>query len=180
MDDTVIAPVASSDCPEIKEKLLQHEECLRREGMHLALETPTHLQAEDSPSRNYLNDQVRLDDDDAMQSIDTEYYASLYFTHFHPQWPFLHEQSFQYNHDPPVLVLAVVMIGLWVTGEARARRLAWKIHARLHGLLKEQMVSTCLLPRDNPSKDFFPYMSSVFGSNMIIGDMGHIKGPKRP
>lgn len=80
-------------------------------------------------------------DEDTTQPIDTPYYVDLYFAHFHPQWPILHERSFQYKHDPIVLVLAVVMFGLWVTGEAKARRQAWKIHARLHTLLKEQMVS---------------------------------------
>ncbi|KAL2007887.1 hypothetical protein VTN00DRAFT_7869 [Thermoascus crustaceus] len=163
MGSTTVAPVAFSDCPKIKEKLLQHEERLRREGMHLALETPTHPQTEGSPSRNYLKNQVHLDDDDAMQPIDTEYYASLYFAHFHPQWPFLHEQSFRHKHDPPVLVLAVVMIGLWVTGEARARRLAWKIHARLHVLLKEQIavwdISKAQNGRDNARWPMATYQS---------------------
>lgn len=73
-------------------------------------------------------------------SIDTEYYVRLYFDHFHPQWPFLFRQSFRSKHEPPVLVLATVMIGLWITGEARLQKLAWEIHSRLRAMLEAQMV----------------------------------------
>ncbi|KAL1884664.1 hypothetical protein Plec18167_002256 [Paecilomyces lecythidis] len=80
-------------------------------------------------------------DDDATQPIDTAYYINLYLVHFNHHWPFIHEGSFQYREEPTVLVLALVMVGLWITGEAKARRQAWKIHDRLHTLLKEQMTS---------------------------------------
>jgi uncharacterized Zn finger protein (UPF0148 family) len=85
------------------------------------------------------NDQISLDIMTTW-SIDTEYYVALYFDHFHPQWPFLFRQSFQSKRERPVLVLATVMIGLWITEEARLQRLSWEIHGRLHAMLEAQMV----------------------------------------
>lgn len=87
------------------------------------------------------NDVTQRSDSGSSGSIDTDYYVRLYFDHFNPQWPFLFRQSFRSKHEPPVLVLATVMIGLWITGEARLQKLAWEIHSRLRAMLEAQMVS---------------------------------------
>lgn len=128
-----------------KLQLVHHERRLQQEGMRLAPTDaivpwqtwPGNIFSSDYPSLDYP---VELDDD-TTQPIDTAYYIDLYLVHFNHHWPFIHEGSFQYREEPTVLVLALVMVGLWITGEARARRQAWKIHDRLHTLLKEQMVS---------------------------------------
>lgn len=128
-------------------QLVQHEEQLQREGLQLApadSTVPWQTWPGNMFSSSYysLDYPAGLDDDDyTTQPIDTAYYVRLYFLHFNPQWPFIHEASFRYQEEPTVLVLALVMVGLWITGEAKARRQAWKIHDRLHTLIKEQMVS---------------------------------------
>ncbi|KAJ9254276.1 transcriptional regulator family: Fungal Specific TF [Paecilomyces variotii] len=128
-------------------QLLQHEEQLQREGLQLA-PTDSTVPWQTWPGNMFssshysLDYPAGLDDDDyTTQPIDTAYYVRLYFLHFNPQWPFIHEASFRYQEEPTVLVLALVMVGLWITGEAKARRQAWKIHDRLHTLIKEQMTS---------------------------------------
>ncbi|GAD92516.1 conserved hypothetical protein [Paecilomyces variotii No. 5] len=124
-------------------QLVQHERQLEREGMRLA-PTDAIVPWQNGPGNMFSSAYASLDypadlDDDTTQPINSAYYIHLYMAHFNPQWPFIHEGSFQYQEGPSVLVLALVMVGLWITGEAKARRQAWKIHDRLYTLLKEQM-----------------------------------------
>lgn len=141
------SPPPSNSTISAKMQLVQHEEQLQREGLQLApadstVPWQTWPGNMFSSSHYSLDYPAGLDDDDyTTQPIDTAYYVRLYFLHFNPQWPFIHEASFRYQEEPTVLVLALVMVGLWITGEAKARRQAWKIHDRLHTLIKEQMVS---------------------------------------
>ncbi|KAJ9231836.1 transcriptional regulator family: C2H2 zinc finger and Fungal Specific TF [Paecilomyces variotii] len=141
------SPPPSNSTISAKMQLVQHEEQLQREGLQLApadSTVPWQTWPGNMFSSSYysLDYPAGLDDDDyTTQPIDTAYYVRLYFLHFNPQWPFIHEASFRYQEEPTVLVLALVMIGLWITGEAKARRQAWKIHDRLHTLIKEQMTS---------------------------------------
>ncbi|KAL4993371.1 Isochorismatase family-domain-containing protein [Aspergillus recurvatus] len=50
----------------------------------------------------------------------TQRWVDLYFTHFHPHWPILHRGTFDIAHEPPFLVQAVVMVGLWSSWDATA------------------------------------------------------------
>jgi hypothetical protein len=84
-----------------------------------------------------------------MSTVDVQYYVDLFFVYVHPRWPFLYRESFRAESEQPVIVLAVVMFGLWITEEARLMKLAWMIHARLRNIFKTQMVC--------PSSFFFSF-----------------------
>ncbi|KAJ5812982.1 hypothetical protein N7447_010005 [Penicillium robsamsonii] len=76
------------------------------------------------------------DDDDAINTslentARVDHYIHLYFTHFHQHWPFLHQQTFSIPDEPQLLLQAVVMIGLWVSGSAAARQDARNLHSKL-------------------------------------------------
>ncbi|KAL4788795.1 hypothetical protein BDV19DRAFT_65674 [Aspergillus venezuelensis] len=58
-------------------------------------------------------------------------WVHLYFTNFHPHWPILHRGTFDVAHEPPLLVQAVIMIGLWVSGTPSAKEAAAELHAKL-------------------------------------------------
>ncbi|KAI9376113.1 hypothetical protein BJX61DRAFT_539125 [Aspergillus egyptiacus] len=66
---------------------------------------------------------------DSASQIDR--YVQLYFTEFHPHWPILHRGTFSVHHEPPLLVQAVLMIGLWVSGTSSAQRAALELHLKL-------------------------------------------------
>ncbi|KAL6239529.1 Isochorismatase family-domain-containing protein [Aspergillus navahoensis] len=68
----------------------------------------------------------------------TQHCVSLYFTQFHPQWPILHRGTFDIAHEPPFLVQAVVMVGLWVSGTSRGKRAAMELHEKLGLSILEQ------------------------------------------
>jgi hypothetical protein len=74
------------------------------------------------------------------RTLDVDHYVCLYFVHFHPFWPFILKSAFVPRKEPRILVLAIVVFGLWVTGEDHLRKLAWTIHSHLHVMLKRQMV----------------------------------------
>ncbi|KAJ5356844.1 hypothetical protein N7517_011453 [Penicillium concentricum] len=60
-----------------------------------------------------------------------DHYIHLYFTHFHQHWPFLHRETFSIPDEPPLLLQAVLMIGLWVSGSPAARQDARNLHSKL-------------------------------------------------
>ncbi|KAL3441766.1 hypothetical protein BJX65DRAFT_322048 [Aspergillus insuetus] len=73
--------------------------------------------------------------------LDIDYNVEVYFAHFHAQWPFLHKPSFVRSKDcgPKVLLLTVVMIGLWVTGDLSSRERAETMHGKLVALLESRI-----------------------------------------
>lgn len=85
-----------------------------------------------------------------MDEIDVKYYVDLYFLHFHFQWPFVIRPFFNAETEPPIIVLAMVMIGLWMTEEARMMKLAWVLHAHLHVIFETQMVYLSCFPFSFP------------------------------
>ncbi|KAL6233802.1 hypothetical protein BDW75DRAFT_182152 [Aspergillus navahoensis] len=106
---------------EIQDLLLQHESNLREKGL---LGTP----AAGSPEPRSQS-----------KDLDTDRYVDAYFSHFHYQWPLIHRASFCRSNEPPILMLAIVMIGLWVTGETAARERAEKMHEKLLALLENRI-----------------------------------------
>ncbi|KAF7595584.1 hypothetical protein BBP40_005619 [Aspergillus hancockii] len=70
-----------------------------------------------------------------------ERYITLYFTHFHPRWPFLHRATFSASHEPSLLLYSVVMLGMWVTGKESCQRLALDLHKRLGGSIQGQQAA---------------------------------------
>ncbi|KNG91309.1 hypothetical protein ANOM_000321 [Aspergillus nomiae NRRL 13137] len=71
-----------------------------------------------------------------------DHYIQLYFARFHPRWPFLHRATFGASHEPTLLLYAVVMIGMWVSGKDTCRRSALDLHRRLGTCIRQQQ--TCL------------------------------------
>lgn len=67
-------------------------------------------------------------------------YVDLYFTHFHSHWPILHRATFSIPDEPPLLLQAVLMIGLWVSEKASARQAAVDLHQKLGLWIREQRV----------------------------------------
>ncbi|CAG7954989.1 unnamed protein product [Penicillium olsonii] len=60
-----------------------------------------------------------------------QHHIQLYFAHFHPHWPILHRQTFSVPDEPPFLLQAVLMIGLWVNGSPQAQQAARDLHSKL-------------------------------------------------
>ncbi|KAL4994501.1 hypothetical protein BDV10DRAFT_150570 [Aspergillus recurvatus] len=111
-------PISGS---EIQDLLLQHESNLREKGL---LGTP----AAGSPEPRSQSADLGID-----------HYVDVYFSHFHYQWPLIHRAAFGRSNEPPILLLAIVMIGLWVTGDTAARERAEKMHEKLLALLENRI-----------------------------------------
>ena len=69
------------------------------------------------------------------------HYIYLYFAHFHQHWPILHQHTFSVPDEPPLLLQAVLMIGLWVSGSLAARQNARNLHSKLGMAISAQRVS---------------------------------------
>jgi hypothetical protein len=63
--------------------------------------------------------------------VRVDHYIQLYFTHFHQNWPILHRHTFSVPDEPPLLLQAVLMIGLWVSGSPTARQNARNLRSKL-------------------------------------------------
>ncbi|KAL2869618.1 Zn(II)2Cys6 transcription factor [Aspergillus lucknowensis] len=73
--------------------------------------------------------------------------VDLYFKLFHPHWPFVHRGSFYSHEEAPLLVQSIVTIGLWLSGDGRARAAAMELHRVLGSAIREQRDKwDCSLP----------------------------------
>lgn len=70
-----------------------------------------------------------------------DHYIHLYFTHFHQHWPILHRHTFSVADEPQLLLQAVIMIGLWVSGSPAAQEGARNLHSKLKLAILAQKVS---------------------------------------
>lgn len=66
---------------------------------------------------------------------------ALYFSDFHPHWPVLHEKSFRDLPQPPKLMVAVLVTGLWMLKTPEAQAKATSYHNALLEELEEDMAS---------------------------------------
>ncbi|KAE8370173.1 transcription factor with C2H2 and Zn(2)-Cys(6) DNA binding domain [Aspergillus caelatus] len=89
-----------------------------------------------------------LNQNDPQSQIDQ--YIQLYFARFHPQWPFLHRATFSASHEPSLLLYAVVMIGMWVSGKDSSRRSALDLHRRLGACIRQQQATWQDLSNQQP------------------------------
>lgn len=69
-----------------------------------------------------------------------DHYIHLYFTHFHQHWPILHRHTFSVADEPQLLLQAVIMIGLWVSGSPAAQEGAQNLHSKLKLAISAQQV----------------------------------------
>ncbi|KAL5359178.1 hypothetical protein BJX96DRAFT_174127 [Aspergillus floccosus] len=72
---------------------------------------------------------------------DIPHYVHLYFTLFHPRWPFLHQGTFSIEHEPALVLYAVVMLGMWCSKQEPAQRKARVLHERLGRSILEQQTA---------------------------------------
>ncbi|KAF7595985.1 hypothetical protein BBP40_004131 [Aspergillus hancockii] len=147
LPNSTSTPTLGSDAPRIpgqsaaiQDLIVEYEQYLRREGLSIFLNHASERSSEDAlnypagrnPSLNTCNEGER----DNQFPLDKDYYVGIYFAHFQPQWPILHQNSFRSDQEPHVLVLTLVTIGLWITGEETARLKATKMHGKLLTLLE--------------------------------------------
>lgn len=70
-----------------------------------------------------------------------QHYLKLYFSLFHPHWPFMHRASFNMHNETPLLVQSMVVMGLWVSKERSAQSAAIDLHKTLNSAIRQQTVS---------------------------------------
>ncbi|KAL4913614.1 hypothetical protein BDW62DRAFT_220585 [Aspergillus aurantiobrunneus] len=109
---------------EIQDLLLQHENHLREKGLLASCRAEP---ANESQQRG------------SSPELDIDRYVDVYFSHFHYEWPVVHKRSFRLSKEPQILLLAVVMIGLWITGDCAAQFRAEAMHDKLLTLLENRM-----------------------------------------
>ncbi|KAL4921168.1 hypothetical protein BDW62DRAFT_208536 [Aspergillus aurantiobrunneus] len=90
-------------------------------------------------------------------------YIHAYFEKFHPSWPFLHQATFDPDHEPVFLLRSVVMMGLWVIGDENSQRAAMTLHDKLTLSIYQQRVSPnphlALVPQRQYQDDTFESVS---------------------
>lgn len=67
------------------------------------------------------------------------YYLHLYWKFFHPRWSFIHRSSFS-EHETPLLIQSMVVLGLWISQEPNAEAKAIELHNLLGSALRDQAV----------------------------------------
>lgn len=65
-------------------------------------------------------------------------FIEIYFSDFHPAWPFLHRGTFKMAEEPCVLLQSMVMMGLWIKGDQKSRDTAMTFHNKLLSAIKAQ------------------------------------------
>lgn len=118
---------------------------------HLCLfDDPVHLEpAQTHPEealREYGSGDDRINTSDRINTpigriAQVDHYVHLYFTHFHQHWPILHRHTFSVADEPQLLLQAVIMIGLWVSGSPAAQEGARNLHSKLKLAISAQQVS---------------------------------------
>ncbi|KAL6408282.1 hypothetical protein AUP68_08138 [Ilyonectria robusta] len=88
---------------------------------------------------------------------------ALYFSDFHPHWPVLHEKSFRGSPQPPKLMVAVLVTGLWMLKTPEAQAKATSYHDALLEELEEDMASNA-----HPSLNPRPELLVGFQTLMIL------------
>ncbi|KAI1140604.1 hypothetical protein F5Y05DRAFT_374157 [Hypoxylon sp. FL0543] len=91
---------------------------------------------------------------------DREELERLYFHHFHPHWPLLDEDLFMNAPQPPELVAAVLVAGLWMVSTDPGRPEA----SNQHDALMQEVTRTLLTEQPqwaSPSAEYLPYFQAL-------------------
>ncbi|KAJ5688432.1 hypothetical protein N7536_011051 [Penicillium majusculum] len=128
---------------------------------HLCLfDDPVHLE----PAQPDLEEELREygSGDDRINTpighiAQVDHYIHLYFTHLHQHWPILHRHTFSVADEPQLLLQAVIMIGLWVSGSPAAQEGARNLHSKLKLAISAQQENWARSPvegeQDNEGLD---------------------------
>ncbi|KAJ5111039.1 hypothetical protein N7532_001574, partial [Penicillium argentinense] len=131
------------------------DECLRRK-IQCSLNDDTGSIERQYPESSNHHTSIQHDPQQN-HSGKTDRWIDLYFTAFHPSWPFVHKGSFDMRSDAPLLIQTMTCFGLWASGERRARSSAVELHDKIDLAIREQKNkwdattikeanSTCLWP----------------------------------
>ncbi|KAL3440615.1 hypothetical protein BJX65DRAFT_26188 [Aspergillus insuetus] len=118
---------------------VKNRECVFAEPPSTASHSSQNL--EDQPERQQNDGDMDIEPENAPTSSadKIQHYVHLYFSHFHSHWPILHRHTFDIAHEPPFLVQAVIMVGLWVSGTVSGRDSAIELHSKLgHSILEQR------------------------------------------
>ncbi|GKZ82329.1 hypothetical protein AnigIFM56816_007141 [Aspergillus niger] len=109
--------------------------CLRR-GIHCSLERRAEPHPADPPDppRMLQPPPVQPETNDSDQE---SHYLGIYFNIFHPRWPFVHQGSFG-NHEAPLLVKSMLVLGLWMSKQRKAQSKAIDLHNVLGLAIRQQ------------------------------------------
>ncbi|RAH79718.1 C6 and C2H2 transcription factor [Aspergillus japonicus CBS 114.51] len=137
-------PKACSNCHARKERCDGGTPCARcaRRGVHCSRNPHVDVAPEED-RENVLGTGGLFGADlvasvaDASRWIGHEY-IDIYFTKFHPIWPFLHRTTFDPSQEPCILIQSMLMIGLWIKGDREARHTAMLFHDRLLSAIRAQ------------------------------------------
>ncbi|KAL4800371.1 C6 and C2H2 transcription factor [Aspergillus venezuelensis] len=88
-------------------------------------------------------------------------FVDIYFTEFHPKWPFLHRGTFDYRREPCVLIQSVLMIGLWIKGDRMSCERAMAFHNKVLAAIQEQKSSWCI-PESSPQQQDTPWLMASY------------------
>lgn len=108
-------------------------ECLRR-GIHCSLDT----KFEDPGPQAGKSD---IPPSSVGSSKPVHRFLDLFFEKFHPYWLFIHRGSFNEDIESPLLVQAMVVIGLWTSEEPNNQSAAIDLHNTLASAICRQRVS---------------------------------------
>lgn len=67
-------------------------------------------------------------------------WINRYFEIFHPRWPFVHKGSFDVRQENPLLLQAMMALGMWTSGEKAAQSAAGELYDKLDCALRDQRV----------------------------------------
>ncbi|KAJ5116825.1 hypothetical protein N7456_001173 [Penicillium angulare] len=140
---SIRSPAACHNCRLAKTRCRGGAPCLNchTKGYECDLPRPTSTATTSVSSADEQEIQPGVDStvlDDRNAAI--KHYVDIYFAHFHAHWPILHRATFSIPDEPPLLVQAVMIIGLWVSDKPSAREAAVDLHDRLGSCIREQMV----------------------------------------
>ncbi|OJJ65849.1 hypothetical protein ASPBRDRAFT_60199 [Aspergillus brasiliensis CBS 101740] len=65
-------------------------------------------------------------------------YVDRYFEVFHPRWPFIHKGTFNLHQETPLLLQAIVAIGMWTSRELPVQSAAVELHDKLDCAIRDQ------------------------------------------
>ncbi|KAL5342265.1 hypothetical protein BJX70DRAFT_339546 [Aspergillus crustosus] len=110
--------------------------------LHRGIECSLSLQ-EDEPAteRNGNIDSLAQDSPTQLSERRSEkerHYLSQYFRLFHPHWSFIHQGSFSDHAETPLLVQSMIVIGLWLSNEDKAKPRAIALHNVLKSAIQDQ------------------------------------------
>lgn len=129
------------------------------------LEEQPQQQPEPQPQPSSQLSPPPLSPPSAVQDPRNQQLIDTYFAWFHPQWPFLHRETFMSTHQPELLIRAVLIIGLYLQESKETRKIAMGHHDKLLSEAQDKIsilskkAGQNLLP--SPSAALLPHLQGI-------------------